>query len=840
MADQNDDMLEDKQDENTKKLLASVQMGKGKKVKRDDMVQYLELELVQRTSFLKLPFTVLYFAIYASRVLMHEKIGDSSMVQREFRSMLTGTTYEGIQYTSGHKDIGDIDVADDIWTFMNEVVLPMFIQPYGVEDPHRVLRYNQIIGGIQFQQVRRQLKDCSDEYPALPPYDSTGANPLLKDYACYPFTTTSDDCYGENSNGDTPQWLGKNMEGWCPDSKTFTSTTRRLNSAFNLGSDRKMIQALGRDLRRAEHGWPTKAEERADEARRLDFVPDGGGKGGASKGPPGKTLTADDTFSVYFYENEGVDEAKRKLQMIKQNNWIDVNTAWVGIRMLILNPDMGMFVHITVHVYFVPSGALLPHLTAQSFTPEPYQFKSVIAMDACFGFLVFVLFLRIMKRAVTALKAGQIRDFFRKPYTWLDISIFMGGCVIGLMWFMLMGMLDAAKAKAMAVRVADVTADSYPAKVAALHAEMNVISSYLMTYRLIMSWYTIMTSMKFLESFSAQPRLAVVTETIIRAGSDLFHFLCVLVTLFMSFTVAGMFLFGRRIWNFASLDQATIMCFRMLLGDFDWGELSEEHFVTTQLWFLLFIILMMLLMLNMLMAIIMDKYTEVKSDADDSKMIWTQTYDMIVEKVQVMKGSRIPLHILIQTIKDIAQEEIDEASLIEACEGKLTHEIAAELMQFTKTKSDNALNKGVDISSAMKMIGWVKIAVHKIGWKLAEIMDEERQEHNLLTAQNLAAGQTGATAAAHQTQIAKLAGPVDDDSGKFLTDKDGLLDELEGRMGKMEQFIDEAMKFSSFRGKDLRNRLSVIEDLIRSQHDVSMLRVERDVWDAPPPRLGQN
>merc|ERR1712070_825952 len=86
----------------------------------------------------------------------------------------------------------------------------------------------------------------------------------------------------------------------------------------------------------------------------------------------------------------------------------------------------------------------------------------------------------------------------------------------------------------------------YPRAVQDLHLEFDNVVAYLAIWRICLTFYTITLAMKFLESFDAQPRLAVVTKTIKNAGSDLFHFGVVMVTIFFSYCVAGMFLFGRR------------------------------------------------------------------------------------------------------------------------------------------------------------------------------------------------------------------------------------------------------------------------------------------------------
>ena len=54
----------------------------------------------------------------------------------------------------------------------------------------------------------------------------------------------------------------------------------------------------------------------------------------------------------------------------------------------------------------------------------------------------------------------------------------------------------------------------------------------------------------------------------------------------------------------------------------------------------------------------------------------------------------------------------------------------------------------------------------------------------------------------------------------------------------MEEFMNQAVEYTDFRGKDLRNRLALIEDLIRGQRDATLRDAERAVWEAPAPKLG--
>jgi len=412
----------------------------------------------------------------------------------------------------------------------------------------------------------------------------------------------------------------------------------------------------------------------------------------------------------------------------------------------------------------------------------------------------------------------------------------MGGVCIVILWLILLDMLVGVKRNAMEVRAREpeqgFTSDNYPILVAALHTSMTDLSSYLMTLRLAFCWYTILISMKFLESFAAQPRLAVVTQTIYSAGSELFHFLIVLFIVFMAYVIAGMFIFGRRLWEFSSFQRAAAKCFLLMLGDFDWEELGDENPLTAAFWFWTYMIVMMLLMLNMLMAIIMDKYTEVKSDAAAHDTIIKQVKDMLLESLQSASGKRVNQGTLLKAVDEMPQTEVSEEDLTESIPN-LAPEQARTLMQQTQEHVDNELNKGVTMSEAMRMIGWVKIAVQKIGWKLEEILKDEREERDMLQAQD-----GDISRRAEENRHGGLE-DVDDGAPPYVADAEERLERIESRMQKMEEFMQEALQYTTFRGKDLRNRLAVIEDLIRSQRDATMGSMERDVWnDGHHARLG--
>jgi len=742
-----------------KKLLLRIAEGK-RVVDREELVAHITEAEDQRLAFLKLPITIIFFLAFILVQLEHENIADSSMVQRQLRGMLSGTTFEGVAYTSGHKDLNDIDTLDDVYLYLQEVVLPLFINNNSAnenatyDDLHRVLRYNMLIGGVQLQQVRRKEVQCAERYPDLGPFGASSVNPILNNFNCYPWDTEDEECFGVWNNPD----FTSISAGFCPDAKRN--------------------EAVG--------------------GRRLDFVLNGGGDGGSTKGARAKP-TENQYFSQYLYEYEGLEGALTRLETLKEQNWIDLHTAWLGIRLLVLNPDMGVFVHMTVGIYFPPSGALLPHIRAKSFQPEPYQSQWILALDVFQGITLLCICAQTMQGFYNTVRKRGKKELFLNGWNWLNLLVVLGGLVIILMWILLYFSLDTVKQKAVDVRQAEpspLTSDEaakrlFEAAVQELHKEMNDISDYIEWYRLILCAYTLAFSLKFLESFAAQPRLAVVTDTMIKAGSDLIHFLIVFSIIFLSYCVAGVFLFGRRIWKFSSLSRAIPACALIMLGDFDWEEMAEQDPTTSALWFWSFMICVAILMLNMLMAIVMDQYTQVKSEAEQSHPIWQQVSNTIVDAYKIHSGQYIGNNTLLKAVREMPEREVDEETLRLRVDN-LCHEQAKKLIEEALQKEDARLNNGITITEAMKMIGWVKVAVKKIGWKL-ESMITDPEEH-----------------AAEDCRSGTL-----DQNQQSQGGVDGLLGEINERMSNMDEFMQESLRYVTFRGKDVRDRLISIEGLLK-------------------------
>jgi len=156
-----------------------------------------------------------------------------------------------------------------------------------------------------------------------------------------------------------------------------------------------------------------------------------------------------------------------------------------------------------------------------------------------------------------------------------------------------------------------------------LHKAADNMSGFAMWYRLLITYMNLLFMARCFLILEFQPRLAIVIKTLKATTVDLLHFLIVFVPTFLAYAIAGMCIFGRRMDEFSSVERSIGTCFKIAFeSEFQWEKLSEEDFVTSLMWVWSFLLLIVLLMLNMVLAIIMDVYVEVRNAAGNSETVF--------------------------------------------------------------------------------------------------------------------------------------------------------------------------------------------------------------------------
>lgn len=100
------------------------------------------------------------------------------------------------------------------------------------------------------------------------------------------------------------------------------------------------------------------------------------------------------------------------------------------------------------------------------------------------------------------------------------------------------------------------------------------------------------------------------SNTVINVTTDIFVFNVMLIVIMLSFAVSGNQLFGSEVRAYSTLMKTVNTMFLVMLGDFDFEELTTVNFLYAVIWFILFQVIVFMIMLNVFISIISESFCE--------------------------------------------------------------------------------------------------------------------------------------------------------------------------------------------------------------------------------------
>eukprot|EP00929_Paragymnodinium_shiwhaense_P012950 TRINITY_DN120820_c0_g1_i1.p1 TRINITY_DN120820_c0_g1~~TRINITY_DN120820_c0_g1_i1.p1 ORF type:complete len:847 (+),score=201.01 TRINITY_DN120820_c0_g1_i1:197-2737(+) len=318
--------------------------------------------------------------------------------------------------------------------------------------------------------------------------------------------------------------------------------------------------------------------------------------------------------------------SKAAAQDLKANGWDARTIEYLSMKYSTYNSMARMFAMTEVRVPFGPSGDVIPKINTDAMSVEPYPSRILLVWDAIF----LILVLRMWKGETVDVCAslrqgfGEFLDYwqFWNVVDW--ISIFFGILICAL-WFQCMQSMQNPVLAALIDTNYELTADV----MALTDAQLDDITAKLATLRLryaamqiTMAANTISIVMKFFKGFQSNARLKVVTDTFKSSAEDFAHFFVIFSAVFLPFVVVGHVLFGSDITEFSSLPTSINTGVTVLMGDFGWYTELTEINMSGRLpsgtpkwvlfaWFFSYNFIVLLVLLNMLLAVILEHYTNV-------------------------------------------------------------------------------------------------------------------------------------------------------------------------------------------------------------------------------------
>eukprot|EP00746_Dinoflagellata_sp_MGD_P083302 gnl/MRDRNA2_/MRDRNA2_33178_c0_seq1.p1 gnl/MRDRNA2_/MRDRNA2_33178_c0~~gnl/MRDRNA2_/MRDRNA2_33178_c0_seq1.p1 ORF type:complete len:1065 (-),score=154.19 gnl/MRDRNA2_/MRDRNA2_33178_c0_seq1:41-2875(-) len=437
-----------------------------------------------------------------------------------------------------------------------------------------------------------------------------------------------------------------------------------------------------------------------------------GKESSASGRPDGPDGEPENTYPFMLFEQEPVEKLKARLKYLEQSGWIDDSTTQIALKMILVNQDVELIQRVIITFIFPETGGIYSKITIQSSFLRAWKTWIVIISDIItLCLLAHITYVEIHELRQNMDTREAIKDYFTDFWNCLDWGTIIMGWIITCMFLdeRLRNMELSTYMKSISASAPDV---EYWERMYTMHTRADFLAWVNMWWRLLLVYFMLLVMCRFFKAFKGQPRLAVVTNTIYSAASDLFHFGLIFICVFLTFAFAGTILFGRRMAGFSSFKTAFGTSFAIACGDFDWTSMSYEHYTTSSIWFWSFMVLIFLIMLNMVLAIVMDVYTKVRASAMEGDPIW-------VNAAKIMGKLRKNRYLRLKGGTSVEDRSISETDILRALEGlgsKVTVERLAEavpglsydqalrLMQDADFFEKRNGSVGLSISDAMRVI----------------------------------------------------------------------------------------------------------------------------------------
>jgi hypothetical protein len=354
-------------------------------------------------------------------------------------------------------------------------------------------------------------------------------------------------------------------------------------------------------------------------------------------------------FPVFFDINLAGDRALEMVAYLKDGFYLDGQTRSLTVSMLLANQITDLMTVVMVTFSMNNGGQVELERNVKTFRLEYYSSES---RDLTRAVLEGVFFMAVVYQFAThavTIKRKGLGHFFSDFSRLLDIC----NCIIMVMQVVTFARLAISSAafrpalhEPTALRQDPNTAVARWFWLGPGFANVDgALSSAIQITELIADYVsyctlsTVLMTVRLLQLLDFQPRLGVITRTLKRGGLDLLHFFLVFFLVLCAFAALGNLSFGGEIHEFRSFSASIGTLMAILMGDMDVDNDLRDHqnSLSGVIFMWSFICIAFFILINVLLAIIVDAYVEVK---DASKHSETLLDDLRVVVSQWQRGRR--------------------------------------------------------------------------------------------------------------------------------------------------------------------------------------------------------
>lgn len=298
--------------------------------------------------------------------------------------------------------------------------------------------------------------------------------------------------------------------------------------------------------------------------------------------------TVDDTqgevFQLYFNALDDLATAQTMVQGLQESGWIDESTTVIRIQLTVYNGQINYFGTIDLESSFYFGGRISNTAKVGSFNGAPYLNRDgIYLLDIIVIvyvlYLVRSLILKALRSCAPRRKNSSTNDMDQETCCSRSASFFNVWRILdlGALASLLATVISWAifASKLMTVRTAisiDKTASPYTY---AGESHASTAINILLAYELHQIWKVcsvialIFLSLRLFKYFQFQPRLAVMTDSLIMAFSDAVHFALLFAVLLCCYGTWGYYMFGTQASDWSTINNSVVSVFRYMMYDYD-------------------------------------------------------------------------------------------------------------------------------------------------------------------------------------------------------------------------------------------------------------------------------
>ncbi|RLN87263.1 hypothetical protein BBJ28_00017850, partial [Nothophytophthora sp. Chile5] len=328
--------------------------------------------------------------------------------------------------------------------------------------------------------------------------------------------------------------------------------------------------------------------------------------------------------------NLNATEAAAAIVELKANGkGIDYYTEKLVATIATYNGEFEGYSITTLEVDFDESGYINPTSATNAARATPYQWKNA-AEDAAYSF-TYIVWLVVIFFWGTDREAKHFADANRRSGSCKPLRRFLRNlwrvCVIGgsvpvfaALWAVLEYKVNTDAFRSNLQKLADNNWESDEEALAILLPVVDLLNSLTnWTYALALvgAIVAIQLGLYTLFQLSFHPQLSIFTRTMSSALRQFAAFFVVWLIAFLIFVCVGSILFGSDVEEFSTRLRTTQACINMLFGTFDYDSIQDLQFAFIYYW--CFMVVVSLVLLNLMLAIVLDAYSEVTNESYKGK-----------------------------------------------------------------------------------------------------------------------------------------------------------------------------------------------------------------------------